>query len=173
MLKFEESLDLVLQTLIDNNNSLCIFEVENVADCVAGDYTISHAYVELFSKLDLEDKDAIELFELLKGEKYIDFKKVTAYEVAVKVKADNSIGNRPNTNNELNEWGGKPDKITITLQGKFFIHGGGYTGKHKKEKRDAILKILAIWITALGTGISGLYFIGKFVIWLYHNFMYF
>ena len=45
----------------------------------------------------------------------------------------------------------------------------GYVNRKKKEARTETLQMLAIWVTAIGTGLSGLYVLAKFIFWLYGN----
>jgi hypothetical protein len=60
------------------------------------------------------------------------------------------------------ESSGKP-QYRITSQGLLFM---GYVSKKEQEDREKLLQMLPIWVTAIGTGISGLYFLGKFFLWL-------
>ena len=136
MKKKEECLDLVLQTLIENGDSLCVLEVKNIEEYLANKYYESPAYSKLFNDLALNNSDAIQLLEILKEEKYIDFVKGSPYQVFHKNKSNNEIGNFSNSNNELNKWIGKPDRIVITLKGKFFLQEGGYSAKFQRIEKS-------------------------------------
>ncbi len=54
----------------------------------------------------------------------------------------------------------------LTVKGMLFE---GYVNRKKKEARTETLQMLAIWVTAIGTGLSGLYVLAKFILWLYGN----
>jgi hypothetical protein len=167
MKKIEECLDLVLKTLIENGDSLCIYEVENLEAYNEKKWGMSPAYKRLFDELGLNKKETKQLLEILKEKEYLTFEMVTGVlygSIFLKVKSDNTIGNTV-FDNTMSDLVGRPNKMEITLKGKFFILEGGFTGKHKKEEREALLQRLAIWITAIGTGLGGLYLIGKALIW--------
>jgi hypothetical protein len=172
MKKIEEYLDLVLQSLVDNGDSICIYEVENSEDYGKKKYFLSPAHTKLKSDLGLSNTEIKQLLEILKEKEYLTFEVVagTLYSnVFLKVKVDNSIGNTV-LDDSMKELIGQPDKIIITLKGKFFLSEGGYTGKHKKEETEKQLQKLAMWITAIGTGLGGLYLVYKALIWFCCNF---
>ena len=52
---------------------------------------------------------------------------------------------------------GDNNKYLVTLEGIIFIESGGYVQKRKNEIRTSFLQTLAIWVTAIGTGLAGIY----------------
>lgn len=54
----------------------------------------------------------------------------------------------------------------IIFKGKVFIENGGYTQKEKIVKREIFRQTLAIWITAIGTGLAGIYGLFEILKWL-------
>ena len=168
MKKIEECLDLVLQSLVDNNDVICIYEYDDIEAYKKSKFFISQAHDRLFKELGLNNKETLQLLKILEEKEFIKFEMVSGMltsAVYCKNKSDHSIGNT-NLDNSMIALIGKPNKIELTLKGKFFIQNGGYIGILKKEKREKLLQNLAIWITAIGTGVGGLYLLCKALIWL-------
>lgn len=171
MKKIEECLDLVLKTLSDNKGLLCLYETEDIQSFINHKYSLSSAFEKMFREVELSDDEIIQLLQILTEQEQIKFARIDggtipAY-VFIKIKSDNSSRLIPKFKDDII---GKPDKLELTIKGKFFILGGGYTGEIKKEARKDLLQTLAIWITAIGTGLGGIYVIGKAIIWLYSLF---
>jgi hypothetical protein len=61
----------------------------------------------------------------------------------------------------------KPDlwkqEYVITPKGLIFE---GYVNQKNRLQREKLLQSLPIWVTAIGTGLSGLYVLGKLFLWL-------
>jgi len=55
----------------------------------------------------------------------------------------------------------------ITVEGLLFE---GYVNQKTRLRRDKYLQTLALWVTAVGTGIAGLYATGKIIYWLWFHF---
>ena len=51
----------------------------------------------------------------------------------------------------------------LTWEGRCFE---GYVKQEQRQSKTSTLQTLAIWVTAIGTGLGGLYVIGKFLLWL-------
>ena len=164
MKKIEECLDLVLKALVNNEDSLCIYEVDDLKAHSEGRFRLSLAYDKLFTELALNKSEVKQLLEILKKEEYVDFDLVVGVmhsSIWVKLKSDNSIGNTT-FDNTMSGLVGKPNKILITLKGKFFIiNEGGYSAKLSrldKIERDQreIQKGLTYATIVLAVGTLGL-----------------
>jgi hypothetical protein len=168
MKKIEECLDLVLQSLITNGGTICVYEFENIEAYGKSQFSLSAPYDNLFKELGLNNKETKQLLEILEENDYISFEMVSGIlysTVYCKNKADNSVGNT-NLDNSMVGLIGRPNRIDLSLKGKFFIQNGGYLGGLKSNLREQLLQKLAIWITAIGTGLGGLYLIGKALCWV-------
>ncbi len=140
-MKKEEYFDMVLKSLLENQGSLCIYEAENIPEKIEGKIIISPAYNKLLLELGMSNSEIKQLLEILKEDGFIEFDMVNGLmysSVWVKIKSENTIGNTV-LDNTMSELVGKPNKIIITLKGKFFIQEGGYIGKHKKESKEGIM----------------------------------
>ncbi|HTB06724.1 MAG TPA: hypothetical protein VK806_07185 [Bacteroidia bacterium] len=174
MKKIEECLDLVLQSLVDNGGIICINECKDAEACAKGNVIPSIAYNNLFEKLDMNNIEACQLLGILKENDYLKFVVISGVlysSIFCEIKSGGTPGNTNMNENTMN-LAGKPDKIELNLKGKFFIQNGGYLGKIRKEERNELLQKLAIWITAIGTGLGGVYLIGKALFWVMDNFQY-
>ncbi len=71
---------------------------------------------------------------------------------------------------ETNEFEIKDRKYFITVEGRIFMQNGGYQEKKKRESTLNNLQLLMTVVIAVGTGLAGLYSLGKFLLWCFHHF---
>jgi hypothetical protein len=94
-------------------------------------------YNEFIATLELDNEERIELFTILQEDKYIEFTIIYVLVSAGSIREVNTA--------------------TLMLKGKLFIQNGGYTQQLKDKIISRHLQSLALWVTAVGTGLAGLY----------------
>lgn len=180
MKTLNERLDHVLRTLVENGDVICLmyFTKFNSSAPQENEFGTTKEYDKLFKPLGLNNGQFIEVLDILKENRYVEYDILKPKEQILDVPLTQHIwfknlitGSITDESSHLPGYNylllqgtvhlGQCQKVQITLKGKFYFEQGGFQGeenekskeKNRSKKQDEQIRLLTLFLAIGSIGV--------------------